>query len=99
MGARSLPDSIVDADAFGASDDARRVRRLDGNPFKAFTISSRPRRSAIRMVAELKLLVDSSSSLRSLAGISPTERYTWVGPRFAIKMVDVLTLTRCINCL
>ena len=78
---------------------AKRLRKVDGMPFKAFTISSRPRRSAIRMVAELKLLVDSSSSLRSLAGISPTERYTWVGPRFAIKIVDVLTVTRCIPCL
>src|SRR6202790_2053608 len=58
----------------GVSEFAKRLRKVDGIPFNAFTISSRPRRSAIRMVAELKLLVDSSSSLRSLAGISPTER-------------------------
>ena len=63
-GAGSAAES--EAARFGANDDARRVRRLDGIPFSARTISSRPRRSAIRMVAELKLLVDSSSSLAQL---------------------------------
>ena len=79
------------------SDDARRVRRPEGRPFSARRISSRPRRSAIRMVAELKLLVDSSSSLRSRGGTSLTDRYTWVFPPLAMKIVEVFTVTRCIN--
>ena len=46
----------------GASDAVRRLRSPDGKPFNALKISARPRRSAIRMVAELKPLVDSSNS-------------------------------------
>ena len=56
------------AAGFEASEEAKRVRRLEGIPFKARTISSRPRRLAMRMVAELKLLVDASSSLRRFGG-------------------------------
>src|SRR5258705_13750053 len=46
----------------GAREFAKRLRKFEGRPFNAFMISSRPRRSAIRIVAELKLLVDCSSS-------------------------------------
>ena len=80
----------------GVSEGARRLRRLDGKPCSALMISASPRRSAIRIVAELKLLVESSSSLRNRGGTSFTDRNTRVRPPFAIKIVDVLTVTRLI---
>ena len=47
----------------------------------ALAISLRPRRSAIRMVAEFAPLVDFKSRVRNPAGTSSTERYTWSAPR------------------
>src|SRR6202042_3740698 len=76
---------------FEASDEASRVRNPDGRPFNARRISSRPRRSAIKIVAELKLFVDSSSSLRRRGGTSLTDRYTCVFPPLAMKIVEVFT--------
>ena len=58
----------------GVSEGANRLRKLEGKPFNALMISARPRRSAIKIVAELKLLVESSSSLRRPGGTSLTER-------------------------
>src|SRR6185369_8092418 len=82
----------------GAREAASRVRNAEGRPCRARRISFRPRRSAIKMVAELKPLVDSSSSFRKRCGISLTDRYTRVRPPLAMKIVEVLTVTRCISC-
>src|SRR5215472_13083021 len=72
----------------------KRDFRLDGSPRIARTISSLPFRSAIRMVAELMLLVDCSSFLRSGGGTSFTERKTSVLSPTEMKMVELFTVTR-----
>src|SRR5436305_900831 len=61
-----------------------------GRPRIALATSLRPRRSAIRMVAELAPLVDFSSLVRSRSGTSSTERYTRSEPPAEISTVDVL---------
>src|SRR5262249_33979580 len=55
----------------------------------ARAISRRPRRSAIRIVAELLPLVDFISRDRKPAGTSSTERYTKSAPPVEISTVDV----------
>src|ERR1044072_1192722 len=55
----------------------------------ALAISLRPRRSAIRMVAELAPLVDFSSRVRSACGTSSTDRYTSSEPHAEISTVEV----------
>lgn len=52
-------------------------------------ISFRPRRSAIRIVAEFAPLVDLRSRVRSRLGTSSTERYTRSEPRAEMSTVDV----------
>src|SRR5271170_2848309 len=71
-----------------------RERRFDGKPRMARTISSLPLRSAIRMVAELMLLVDCSSFLRRGGGTSATDRYTSVLSPTEIKIVELFSVTR-----
>ena len=55
----------------------------------ALAISSLPRRSAIKMVAELAPLVESCNILRKLAGTAFTDEYTCRSPRAAISTEDV----------
>ena len=55
----------------------------------AFAISWRPRRSAIRIVAEFAPLVDFNRRVRNPAGTSSTERYTWSVPLADISTVEV----------
>jgi hypothetical protein len=69
----------------------------------ARAISFRPRRSAIRMVAEFGLFVDFNSLVRSLAGTSSTDRYTWSDPAAEISTVETWnvpdeTAIRCPQC-
>src|SRR5260370_38131289 len=71
------------------SDADSRLRKLEGKPRMARTISSFPLRSAIRMVAELMPLVDCSSFLRKGGGTSWTERNTSVRPPTEMKMVEL----------
>src|SRR5690242_16336578 len=54
----------------------------------ARAISFRPRRSAIRMVPELLLLVERIKRVRSRGGTSSTERYTRSSPPAEIRTVD-----------
>jgi hypothetical protein len=52
-------------------------------------ISRRPRRSAIRIVAELALVVYFTSFARSPPGTSSTDRYTRQSDDVEIRTVDV----------
>src|SRR5450759_279893 len=74
--------------------DERRERTLDGSPRMARTISSRPRRSAIRIVAELMPLVDCSSFFRKRGGTSATDRKIWILSPTEMKIVELLTVRR-----
>src|SRR5579864_9604704 len=79
------------------SELVRRERRLEGRPRIARTISSLPLRSAMRMVAELMLLVDCSSFLRRGGGTSSTERNTSVLFPTEMKIVELFKVTRDIS--
>ena len=85
---------VIQSIAVAAASVAIRVcihRRCTGPGIwrMALAISLRPRRSAIRMVAEFPPWVDFKSRVRNPAGTSSTERNTWSVPLAEISTVEV----------